>query len=530
MKISFLNPPHADWCLANNLTWLYMQSYYKLHGKNNDTITWMEAPYKWDKYQTIEDVIREVEDADVILFSSYSWNYDICDNISNRIKQLYPHKTLILGGPHIGTHDKKFLSTRTQYDHICQPTKPGEVFITDFLDGKSDIAWELKSSSKKTFEFLSSSVYKEHIDYLKKIKKYSDDNDLESLIVLETTRGCPFACTFCEWGGGTETKIIKKNIETVKEDILAIKEIGFTEVYLADANFGVFEERDLEIFNFANDNGIIFTDVSTVKTKDLNRRIRLLDFWFDVVGKQDKEKLSVPNISIQSLSNEAMKVCKRLDLSSDDKIKLGKYIHAKCHSEGYPIPSLEFIMAMPGSTIDDFYNEFDVIADFKSWGTIRHDYMFLPDTELCNEDYLKMYDIELVDVYTDLVDENGIENNNTLYRNKRNYFKTISSCYSFTREQMVEMFIMNIAGPILLKNYYDMFEIDASKLVKKCYHIFETIPEFDDIKQDVNDIFNNKSDAKSIKKINGQLRNECLQSFISKYELLIKGELFVFCQ
>lgn len=529
MKISFINPPHADWCLVNNLTWLCMQSYYKEHGKNNHLITWMEAPYKWDKYHSVEDVVEEVKDADVILFSSYSWNYDLCDNISSYIKKKYPQKILLLGGPHIGTHDKTFLNSRKQYDYICQPTKPGEIFITDFIDNPTNISWELNSLNKKTFEFSKKSVYREHINYLKKLKNYSNINELECLIVLETTRGCPFACTFCEWGGGIETKIIKKDIETVKEDILAIKEAGYKEVYLADANFGAFKERDFEIFKFANDNDIIFTDVSTLKTRDLNKKIELLDFWFNVVGKQNEKKLSVPNISIQSLSDEAMKVCKRLDLSSDDKLRLDKYIHEKCIKEGYPVPSLEFILAMPGSTIEDFYNEFNMIANFKSWGTIRHDYMFLPDTELYNSEYLEKYSIKLVEVYTDLVDEDGIENNNTLYKNKKNYFKTISQCYSYTKEEMIEMFIMNIAGPIILKQYYHLFNIKASELVKKCFNIFQHIEEFNEIFKYVSDIFNENTEAKSIKKINGQLRNKYIEDFINKNNLIIKGGLFEFC-
>jgi radical SAM superfamily enzyme YgiQ (UPF0313 family) len=529
MKISFINPPHADWCLVNNLTWLCIQSYYKEIGKNNHKVMWMEAPYKWDKYNSIDDVIQELIDADVILFSSYSWNYDICDAISKKIKELYPEKTLILGGPHIGTNDLNFLNQRKQYDLICQPTKPGELFMLDFIDNNPNISWELNSLEKKSFVFSEKSVYREHIDYLKKLKKYSEDNNLESLIVLETTRGCPFACTFCEWGGGTETKIIKKNLETVKEDILAIKEAGYVEVYLADANFGVFEDRDFEIFDFANRNGIIFTDVSTLKTKDLNRRIRLLDFWFNVVGKQNNNKLSVPNISIQSLSDEAMTVAKRLDLSCSDKLKLGKYIHEKCHEEGYPIPSLEFILAMPGSTIKDFYDEFDVIADFKSWGTVRHDYMFLPDTELCNPNYLKNYNIKLVEVYTDLVDEGGVENKNTLYKNKRNYFKTISECYSFTKQEMVEMFIMNIAGPFLLKEYHHMFDMKASDFIKRCYLLFKELKEFEDLEKEVINIFDTNTKPKSIKKIGGQLRNNYIQTFIKKYDLLIRSEFFEFC-
>jgi hypothetical protein len=155
--------------------------------------------------------------------------------------------------------------------------------------------------------------------------------------------------------------------------------------------------------------------------------------------------------------------------------------------------------------------------------------MFLPDTELCDIEYLKKYQIELVEVYTDLVDEDGLENNSLLYQGKRNYFKTLNSCYSFSKKDMCEMFIMNNAGPILLERYYHLFDMKASDFIRRCYDIFKSIPEFSEIEKEVYDIFNSNTPPKSIKKIGGKLRSDCLLDFIVKYELLIKGELFEFC-
>ena len=116
------------------------------------------------------------------------------------------------------------------------------------------------------------------------MSEYSDSQGLEKFMALETTRGCPYKCVYCEWGGGTGTKIHKKPLGIVKDDIDCLRSMGYRDVYLTDANFGAFEERDLEIFEYAWKNKIILTDISTMKAKDLGRRTRFFDACFDIIG------------------------------------------------------------------------------------------------------------------------------------------------------------------------------------------------------------------------------------------------------
>lgn len=539
LKIAFINPPHMDWCLANNITWLMMQSYYNVYGKYKDQIEWVEAPYKWNVYQTDQEVIDEVGNPDIVLFSSYAWNYMLVDRISKLMIAQNPNVITVLGGPHIGTKEKELLDSRMHYNFICQPTKPGETFLTDLIDSWfdnngapqiDDISWELRSFKKASCPFLKTSVYEEHYDYFKKTKDYADQFELEPFIILETTRGCPFKCTFCEWGGGIDTKIIKKDIDVVFKDIDVIAGLGYQDVYLTDANFGAFFERDIDIFRYATNKGLRLTDVSTVKSKDLKKKIKLMDAWFDVVGKVgrgEKEKLPVPHVSIQSLSDEAMTICKRVDLSYVDKIKLSEHVRQRCHEEGYPIPNPEFILGMPGSTLADFYKEFEVIWNFRSWGMIRHQYMFLPDTELSDPAYLKKYQIELIEIYNDIADEEGIENSTELYRNNRYYYKTARSCFSYTSKELEEMFFMNVAGPLVLKHLYENFEdiMPVDKFVKECYHIFLTLEDFQPVFVDIKNIFDPMSPPQTIKRLCGEIKEKLIQDLFEKNKILIYSSL-----
>ena len=103
-------------------------------------------------------------------------------------------------------------------------------------------------------------------------------------MIIETTRGYVLTNVFIVNGVAViHTKIIKKKIDLVKSDILAMKKIGYRDAYLTDANFG-FEDRDLEIFAFGWKNDFNLTDISTMKSPNYERRQRLIDRWFEIVG------------------------------------------------------------------------------------------------------------------------------------------------------------------------------------------------------------------------------------------------------
>jgi hypothetical protein len=541
LKLSFLNPPHADWSLSNTLTYISCKSYYKENGKYNNNIDWLDPLYKWNKYQSIEEVIHLLEDADIIMFSSYVWNYDIIDQISKEIKKRTPNKITLLGGPHIGD-----IKTRPFYDFICKATKPGEVFLKDFLDsyidneGKpklNDISWAIGSNKSDVYKLdLKKSVYRDNFDHLKELFTYADENQLEKFIALETTRGCPYSCVYCEWGGGIGTKVYKKPTDIIFQDIDAIIELGLNSAYLTDANFGIFFERDIEIYRYAYKKGLRLTDVSTFKSKDLNKRIELIDAWFEIVGndagfQRDRNGISlskIPNVAIQSISDEAMRIAKRSDLTFSDKIKLSEYIRDKCSQKKYPYPNIEMILSMPGSTKEDFYREAVIFWNFNSRNE-RYDYMVLPDSEINNKIYQELYSIKTVEVIEDLVDEEGPSDTTQFYKNKKITFKTIISCHSFTEEDYKEMWFMNITTSYLLYKIYPTFQhaITPPEFLKMCYNIIINIEDFKPIKKYIDDLFDTNTPPKSIRKINGRSKKEVVDNFLESNKMLLISELTV---
>ena len=110
-----------------------VQSHYSHYGKYFDKFEWIESPYKYNQYNTIEDIYNEAPNADIYMFSSYAWNYDLCDQLAEHVKNVLPNAITIVGGPHIGGNDQEFLKSRVWYDYICQVLCPIIVYTKNIL-------------------------------------------------------------------------------------------------------------------------------------------------------------------------------------------------------------------------------------------------------------------------------------------------------------------------------------------------------------------------------------------------------------
>ena len=138
-----------------------------------------------------------------------------------------------------------------------------------------------------------------------------------------------------------------------------------------------------------------------------------------------------------------------------------------------------------------------------------------------------MYDIETVEVYADIVDEDGSDNWNSLYQSKKTYFKTIRSCYSFTVEEMYEMYFMNNAANYLLQNVYKGLEstVSAPVFTKQCYEVIKTLEGFNHIQEQIIDIFNPATPPKSIRQLDNKFRVDRLNEFLEENSIYIKAEV-----
>src|SRR5262249_1936052 len=78
----------------------------------------------------------------------------------------------------------------------------------------------------------------EHIAEIKKLGPLG--------LLWETNRGCPYACTFCDWGAATLSKVRLFATERLLGEIEYFSKINVDFLIACDANFGIVP-RDLEL-------------------------------------------------------------------------------------------------------------------------------------------------------------------------------------------------------------------------------------------------------------------------------------------
>ena len=201
----------------------------------------------------IEPTAQRLAKNDIVTFSTYVWNHQYNYTLARRIKEINPDVFIMFGGPEPAITDPDLFRKEPYMDLvICYE---GEItyrnvmraFHTRYFD---DIPGLLIN---KAGEVLNTGDAK-RIEKLEDIPSpylsglfdriMAENPDVEWNGTLETNRGCPFQCTFCDWGSLTYNKVKHFGLERVFDELewMASHKCGF--ISITDANFGMFPERD----------------------------------------------------------------------------------------------------------------------------------------------------------------------------------------------------------------------------------------------------------------------------------------------
>jgi len=201
---------------------------------------------------------------DIVGLSNYSWNQELNRHLERRIAARHPGIVLIQGGPHIRISDegiREHLTAHPEVDYyvMFEGEYPTAALIRHFLEigkplkarncseaitgvaylAEGRLIYSPRDSKKGELAAIPSPYLSGTMDEFLANPLY--------LPLIETNRGCPFACTFCAWGISVLNKVRRFDLDRIVAEIDYIAERSpASHWYFTDANFGMFE-RDVEI-------------------------------------------------------------------------------------------------------------------------------------------------------------------------------------------------------------------------------------------------------------------------------------------
>lgn len=271
MNIYFYAPANINANISNgqpklylNTVVLYLDSWIRINNPDlHKNITWSKIQLLERSQEQLLGDINSL-DIDILCISLYIWNQDtILDSISKIKEKTNRLMWVIAGGPGVSVHrEKSFLDQNPDIDFAVYAQ--GERAFADVLASISgsmklnvlntkNLAWIADDKLKLAdYEFIkrpTGSPYLESQDLLRQIVLDPSYQDYGFLFPYETSKGCPYGCTFCDWNSGLSHKVSYRKGFDYESELELLGQLGVVDLHLSDANVGQLD-RDIDIVRY----------------------------------------------------------------------------------------------------------------------------------------------------------------------------------------------------------------------------------------------------------------------------------------
>lgn len=359
-------------------------------------------PLEYELLDVAETAARMAA-ADVAGFSSYSWNWRKSLAVAEALSAINPACLVVLGGPSVPDEIDGFFAAHPFVDVLCHGE--GEATFADLLDAvaaghaisgipgttaRDRATGAVQAAPRrprfKILDAIPSPYLSGVFDPLLAARP-----DMEWMALWETNRGCPYSCTFCEWGGADTTKLRRFDMARLEAEIrwFADKRIGW--IFGCDANFGILD-RDADIAErlaAAKEAHGYPKEFRVCYTKNANRRI------LDVAGRLEAAGMAKGvSVSMQSLNADTLEKVKRVNIGSGDFAELQREFLARGIAT-----FTELILALPGETHDSFADGLERLLEMGQHSGINiYNCSILPNSEMARPDYQRTHGIQSVEI------------------------------------------------------------------------------------------------------------------------------------
>lgn len=351
---------------------------------------------------------------DIVVFSCYIWNRKYSYHLAQLIKKLNPNCTTIFGGPQPAITKKDIFKNNPEIDIVVKGE--GEITFKNLLsnwNNPESVPGLLLNHNTEVVDTGEAPRIQDLTElpspYLTGFfdKLVADNPDVEWNATLETNRGCPYQCTFCDWGSLTYSKIKKFSLEKVFAELTWMSQNKCGVVAVADSNFGMFPDRDHQIvdhfINLQIDNGFPYM-WQAAWAKNQKKEV------IDIIARLTQSTKSFNQgltLSLQTLDDNVLTIIRRKNMHENNIAQ----VFQQAEQKSIPVFT-EMILGLPGESLESWKENFYKMSRMGLHSNIDVTSSQLLENAEMNLVQRKIYDIKTIEVF----DFIGAGYNNDEYR------------------------------------------------------------------------------------------------------------------
>ena len=302
--------------------------------------------------EDVPTVLRRFRNPAVVAFSCYIWNFEYNKTVARALKALYPEVKIVFGG-HQVSPDGAMLEEYGYVDYLQhgEGEEATALFLKALKNGGDlaavpGLSFRRDGGTVTTPAVTPCDLSSYPSPYLTGefdgIMREFPDREFHA--TLETNRGCPYDCAYCEWC--VTKKLRPFPMDKIKSEIewIASHKIKYT--YCADANFGILD-RDVEIAQYVVEMKKKYGYPDVFKpcyAKESDDNVFAAGY---LLNKNNTDK--GVTLAYQTLSDEALENIGRKNLT----LKRFESLDIRYTAAGIPTYT-ELILGLPGETYESF--------------------------------------------------------------------------------------------------------------------------------------------------------------------------------